>query len=82
MRIFIGGGPRNNRNRSNRGRENDYRIGVSIPLGPVGSAIVSVFIIIIGVILTLSSLGSIFGVAIGIFLIAIGFFCFRSNTKH
>ena len=85
MKIWLsfGGGPRNDRDRRNRNRNRNRRYdpSVNVSLGPVGSAIVSVFIILMGVFTLFIGMNSIIMILIGVFLIVIGVVVFRSNVK-
>lgn len=76
MRISFGGGPRRSRN----GRRY-HGPSISFELGPVGSCIASVFIILTGIFVCLISLGNILGMIIGIIFIAVGVLCFVQNKR-
>ena len=78
MRITFGGGPRRGR-RSRYGRSGIY---VSIPLGPIGSMIVSVILMLSGIFTVIISMGSILPLIVGVIFILFGFFSFKSNYKQ
>lgn len=85
MRVTFsfGGGPsRNRRNKSNYYRRGAPRTYVSIPLGPVGSMIVSVIIILAGIMTSIMSLGSIVPLIVGIVFIIYGMFIFGNSRKQ
>ena len=63
MRIYLGGG-------NHRGR--GPRIGVYIPLGPVGNIIVGTMVSFVGLVAALMSFGAIMPLIVGLVFIAVG----------
>lgn len=77
MRISFGGGPRRGRN----GGRAPYSPGISFELGPVGSCIVSIFMILMGVFVVLISFGNPIMLIIGGVFIIFGAVQFRVNKR-
>ena len=75
MRISFGGGPRRSRN----GGRLPYQPGISFELGPVGSCIVSVLLILFGAFMVLISFGNLIFIIAGALIIALGVWQFKVN---
>ena len=72
MRVSFGGG---------NGRRGHGGPRISFELGPIGSIVVSVFLIIVGAFLVLISFGNIIPLITGIIIIVLGVVSLRHNKK-